>query len=101
MEAVVITVLICAFVSGGVLMEALAPHLPALLGLDGGVGVARRRKGVRVRGGRGNSATESEGRAHLEQRVEELRAERDFYRALVEGSASPPDGSDGPRRTGP
>lgn len=82
MDAVVITVLIGAFVCGGVFLEALAPHLPGLLGLDRTSGVAAGGHGAPPQV-RAASHTTSE-LSRLERRVDELRAERDFYKALAE-----------------
>lgn len=82
MDAVVMTVLIGAFVCGGVFLEAVAPHLPRLLGVD--------RTSDKAAGGHGASpqvrATShmASDLAHLERRVDELQAERDFYKALAE-----------------
>lgn len=82
MDAVVMTVLIGAFVCGGVFLEALAPHLPGLLGVD--------RTSDKAAGGHGASPQVRAARhatselASLERRVDELQAERDFYKALAE-----------------
>lgn len=82
MDAVVLTVLIGAFVCGGVFLEALAPHLPRLLGFDRPTGVAARGRGASPQvGAARHTASEL---AHLERRVDELQAERDFYKALAE-----------------
>lgn len=82
MDAVVMTVLIGAFVCGGVFLEAVAPHLPGLLGLDRTSGVAAGGHGPSPQV-RAASDTTSE-LASLERRVDELQAERDFYKALAE-----------------
>lgn len=95
MEAVIVTVLICSFVCGGVLLEALAPHLPALLGLDGGVRATRTGKAVPAGRGRSRSVVE------LARRVEALQAERDFYRALVEPPVVGPEEGDRHGRSAP
>jgi hypothetical protein len=100
MEAVVITALICTLVSGGVLLEALAPHLPTLLGLHGG-GATRGRRGAPVRRGRERSTVALERQVTLERRVEALQAERDFYRALVDRPGDGPDEADRGGRTTP
>lgn len=111
METVVITALIGAFVCGGVFLETLAPHLPALLGLDGRVGPAKpglssalsgaeTTYAARIGAPRTASPTrgfdEASALADVERRLDEVEAERDFYRALVEarpGSAvASPDG---------
>lgn len=82
MDAVVLTVLIGAFVCGGVFLEALAPHLPGLPSVDRTSGEAAGDHGAsaQVREA-GHTASEL---ANLERRVDELRAERDFYKALAE-----------------
>ncbi len=82
MDAVVMTVLIGAFVCGGVFLEAVVPHLPGLLGID--------RRGGAAAGGHGAPPQLRAARhttselASLERRVDELQAERDFYKALAE-----------------
>jgi hypothetical protein len=82
MDAVVMTVLIGAFVCGGVFLEAVAPHLPGMLGLD--------RTSDQAAGGHGaapqvrTASHTTSDLASLERRVDELQAERDFYKALAE-----------------
>ena len=82
MDAMVITVLIGAFVCGGVLLETLTPHLPVLLGLERPAGGRTAARGAALPvAAAGHTAAEF---AELERRVDELEAERDFYKALAE-----------------
>lgn len=83
MEGLVLAVVLAAIIGGGLMLESLLPHLPALLGIEGSASGKAMRHGDRgaVEGGR--NAVLHDAVVDLEHRLEAVERERDFYRELA------------------